>query len=61
MTQSHDCRLTPEDLQRLFPTGEPAAFEECFCALKEYEHRSSDDNFDALLDVLIELGDSLDE
>lgn len=61
MTEHHECRRTPEDLQHLFPKGSPAAIDECFCALKEYEQERSDDNFDALLDVLIELAESFEE
>jgi hypothetical protein len=47
--------LTPDDLERFFPKADAAAIEEFFRALHDFEEDGADDNFNALLDVIIQL------
>lgn len=53
--------LTADQLNALFPKADLAAIEEFFHAVRAFEEDATDENFTALLDVMILLNDSLEQ
>jgi hypothetical protein len=53
-------RLTPHQLEQFFPKADAAAIEDFFRAVRDLEDDANDDNFEALINVLVVLNDTLE-